>query len=455
MEASTAKSKQDMAGVNAKAIGSGEVPKRKVTLPQPPQLLQANPKPTPKQKGMPAKKAEETPKQSRVPEPKNPPKWASQPRPPPQLMQSLSQPQAIMPGMPPMMMQQMASPSMQMPPQMAGMQTAPQMVPPMQTAPHMAPPMQTAPQMSPAGGGGEEFTAKRGSRPNRPSQIAREERLMKQIKQEHAELQTEHTRALTKLELLKQTHAEKVKELQRQHEQHVGALIQRYDQHVATLNQRNHDALGAMVQQHRQAFQQLEKAHLKDVEQMEKKHDVTHARNIEDFGRKMNILRSTIAEKDEELKNVREQLEKTKVAEEKARWNLVGRTVDVDVDGIMLNMFMLIACSQITGFARLRKEIDNRPGILTAVPGKSLDNIDSVLGSLWFVFSFCVSVQKNVIGIGVLQQYPTNSPSMKCGAARAPCHWAGGRNGSVEETFGNHGEGTTQEGQKRKERQDK
>ena len=181
-----------------------------------------------------------------------------------------------------------------------------------------------------AGGGGEGFTVKRGARPNRPAQIAREERLMKQLKQEHAELQTSHTQALTKLELLEQMHAEKVKvleqthdekvkELQRQHEQHVGALIQRYDQHVATLNQRNSDALGAMVQQHRQAFQQLQKAHQHDVEQMEKKHDATTARNIEDFGNKMNSLRSTIGKKDEELKSLHEQLEKAKVAEEKAR----------------------------------------------------------------------------------------------------------------------------------------
>ena len=61
--------------------------------------------------------------------------------------------------------------------------------------------------------------------------------------------------------------------------------------------------------------------------------------NIEDFGNKMNSLRSTMAKKDEELKNKQEQLEKTKVAEEKARWTLLGRTVDVDVDGIVLHIF--------------------------------------------------------------------------------------------------------------------
>ena len=66
MEASTAKAKQEMAA---------ETPRRKVNLPQPPKLMQANAKPIPKPK-------EETPKQSKVPEPKNPPKWSSQTTPP-------------------------------------------------------------------------------------------------------------------------------------------------------------------------------------------------------------------------------------------------------------------------------------------------------------------------------------------------------------------------------------
>ena len=70
------------------------------------------------------------------------------------------------------------------------------------------------PDTAAGGGGGEVFTVKRGARPNRPAQIAREERLMKQLKQEHAELQTSHTKILTKLELLEQTHAEKVKMLE-------------------------------------------------------------------------------------------------------------------------------------------------------------------------------------------------------------------------------------------------
>ena len=207
--------------------------------------------------------------------------------------------------------------------------------------------------------GNQKQGVKRGCRPDRPSQIAREERLMKELKQKHETLQIEYTKTCTRLELCEETKASATKQLQQQHEQHMAALIQGYDeatkrlqqqhdqhmaglvqqhqedlrkqeglyvQHVQQLDKR-YDALrkqheghtAAMVQQHRDAMQKVEKAHLQEVEQMEKKHEDARVRNIEDFGNKINNKNEIIAKNQEELKKKQEELETAKVTAEKAR----------------------------------------------------------------------------------------------------------------------------------------
>ena len=68
---------------------------------------------------------------------------------------------------------------------------------------------------------------KRGCRPNRPSQIAREERLINELKQKYERLQQEHARMCTRLELFEETKVAATKQLQQQHDQHMAALVQR------------------------------------------------------------------------------------------------------------------------------------------------------------------------------------------------------------------------------------